>query len=461
MAARRKRQQIDPWSGSQREDSLDNMFAAMRDEAVRRLGRDDVSLGTEDDERCVGLPLPALALRYLFQSNVFPLSRITQITGEEGSCKSAFLFEMMRWHHVYGGGSAFIENEDKDSPELRKSILQWNPRWLARHEHKPTYWLEDWQDALTGFIEIATAMQDSPTGPGRTVPTIFGVDSLMATAPKELLDKIIKEGHASRNFALAANLIAAYMRTMPAQIKDYPFSVVGTNHLKPSTDFMGRPTNSIPGGKAVKFMETYEIEMHRGASPDIDLLEYGGLRLRIIARKNSLGPSRKQIFADLLWWYEEVDGVYRQRTAWDWDTASIELLMSFEKISGKKTIFKQLQDICKIVPADRRGRMAACPTLGFNEPVEYRRIGAALERRRDLLDQLYRILGIAVRPCFRPGEDYRDMLEHATPENEAMLYEQVENMPVPDVEAIDPLGVAAPTEEDMADIYGDETCQDG
>jgi RecA/RadA recombinase len=395
----------------------------------------------------------------LFQSTVFPLSRIIQITGEEGSCKSSFQFEMMRWHHVYGGGSVFIENELKDSPELRHSILQWNEQWLRRHELIQTFSLEEWMDALTSFTSIARAQQDHADGPGHTIPIMFSVDSIMATAPQEQIEKIEKEGHASRNFALAANLIASYMRTMPNRIKTYPFTIAGTNHLKPSTDFMGRPTHTIPGGKSVKFMESYEIEMHRAPSGDIDKLDYGGIRVRFVARKNSLGPSRKQIVAEMLWWYEEVNGMIRQRTAWDWDTATVNLLLSFEKAKGKKTLFNHLRDICHIIPKNKQ--VAKCRTLGINEDVEYRVIGAELERRPDLLQQIYSVLGIQQRRAFQPGLDYRDLLvqeQQAGEQAAASLYDHADDLPEVDPDALDPTGATImPTE---ADMLGEEETPD-
>jgi len=452
----RRRSAPSPWEGDQRDQSLDGMFEAMRNEAANDLGRNDISIGMESEALLVGLPLPALSLRYLFQSTVFPLSKILQITGEEGSCKSAFQFEMMRWHHVYGGGSVFIENELKDSPELRHSILQWNEQWLRRHEIIQTHYLEQWMDALTTFTSIARTQQDHATGPGHTIPIMFSIDSLMATAPLESIEKIEKEGHSMRGFALAANLISSYMRTMPNRLKTYPFTICGTNHLKPSTDFMGRPTHTIPGGKSVKFMETFEIEMHRAPGGDIDKLDYGGIRCRILSRKNSLGPSRKQIVAELLWWYElDGNGKMRQKTAWDWDTATVNMLLGFSTAKGKKTLFNHLQEICRIVVKNKQ--MAKCPTLGINEHVEYREIGAALERRPDLLSQMNAVLGIAERRAFQPGLDYRDLLATEQAAGEAAtesLYENVENMPTPDLDVLDPTGTAVPPTE--AAMLGEE-----
>ena len=414
MAKRRRK--VSGWETEERGQLLDTMFEAMRQQAQHEMG-DSVSLGTESGADLVGLPLPALCLRYLFQSSVFPLSRIAQIVGEEGSAKSAFLYEIFRWHMLCGGGAVLAENESKDSPELRNAILEWRSDWLSRLVVKPTYTLEEWQDVFSRFTDILRKQQDAADGPGRTVPVCLAVDSIMATAPQSEIDQVRKEGHAVRGHALAANLIARYMRTMPDRIRAYPFTVVGTNHLKPGTDARGFPIANVPGGKAVKFMETYEIEMRRApGGHDIDKLEYQGLRVVLRARKNSLGPSRKQITAELLWWYEpQSDGEIRQRVVWDWDTATVELLLSFEAARGKKTIFNRLRDVTGIQAASKSQRTAWSEQLDIprSDPQPYRVVGRALEERPELLREVYQVLGITERQAFVAGTDYRDLLEQA------------------------------------------------
>lgn len=445
------------WAGDQRDPSLGNMFGAMAAAASKELGRNDVSIGREAENQ-VGLPFPALALRYLFQSTTYPLSRILQITGQEGSAKSAFLYEIMRWHFVYGGGAILAENENKDSPVLRHSILQWNPQWMNRMVVQPTYVLEEWQDVFTTYIQIARDQQDAPGGPGRTVPIVMAVDSIMSTAPRSEIEKMIKEGHAAIGFALAAQLISRYMRFMPERLQNYPFSVVGTNHLKPGTDARGFPTSTSPGGKSVKFMETFEIEMAHTADKDIDRLDYGGLRVRMIARKNGFGPSRKQIQAELLWWHApDHEGMMRQQTGWDWDSASIELLVSFEIANGKKTIFNKLQEICDIRVVRKGSKEAYSKTLGLGtkeNPVHYRELGAALENRPDLLTPIYHVLGVAQTKVFQPGVDYRVTLEAARAEaaaRNATLYKDVTDMPLIDLGAAPELDPEAPERPEDVD----------
>ncbi len=461
---RRARSGGSAWTGQQRDVTLNGMFESMRGQAQQELGS-AVSIGTQAEANLVGLPFPALCLRYLFQSTIFPLSRIYQITGEEGSCKSAFLYEIMRWHMIYGGGAVMAENENKDSPELRNSILQWKEEWLARLILKPTYALEEWQDVFTIFVDIARKTQDAAGGSGRTVPICYAVDSLMATAPQSEIDAVRKDGHASRGYALAANLIARYMRTMPERIQEYPFTMVGTNHLKPSTDPRGLPTSNIPGGKAVKFMETFEIEMKKAMNPDIDVLEYGGLRVKFIARKNSLGPSRKAITAELLWWNaDDGRGTFRQQTAWDWDTATIELILGFELAKGKKTIYNRLCDITGIRVHSKSQRLAYSDILGIpkSQPMLFRVVAGALEQRPDLLSQVYQVLGITQRRAFKPGTDYRDMLNVATAEARARtdeLYQDVVGLPV--VHGMATEGDAIPEDEDGGQTSEERADEEG
>ena len=393
------------------DSAIDVMFSAITDEARRVIGRDDISVGTEAEERYIGLPLPALCLRYLWQQTTFPLSRITQITGEEGSCKSALLSEILRWHCAHGGGGYICENENKDNAEYRHSILEWNPTYLRRVFLIPTYCTEEWQEVIVSTMRAASEAMDRPGGIGRTVPMFWGIDSLYGTTTRGDIERQTKDGYASRGYAEAALLITRFTQSLPARIRDYPFTIVGTNHLKPSTDWQGRPIKRVLGGKSVKFHESFEIEMQKAPNPHIDLLDYGGLRLKLTMVKNSGGPTGKSIGVDLLWWNEVAeDGQLRQRTLWDWDTASIRLLLSFEMVKGKKTIYNRLQEVCDLHVVHRQEQMVWSDTLGIPEsdPVHFREAGAILETRPDLLVPIYHILGIKTRNVFQPGVDYRE-----------------------------------------------------
>ena len=415
------------WGVEQADELMDAIFA----EAKKQFGADNFYTGSESEQLIVGLPLPSLSLRYLFQSTVFPLSRMTMVTGQQGSCKSAFLYEIFRWHRMFGGRNVLLECETKDSPELRASILEYDPKAVGV---KPCNSLEEWQAALTKFItlnqDMMTGTKTNP-GPGRIIPFCIGIDSLMAKASEENIEKVMKEGFAGRGHPVEALKISQFMKVWPQKLFGWPFSVVGTNHLKPSTDHMGRPTRNIPGGMSLKFQETYEIEM--AFLEDIKRADHEGVVVQMLARKNSLGPSRKKIKASLVWWNEYVDPSNSevaamialagerppdqpfviQRTMWNWHTSSIELLLEIQsKDPGR---WRKIEPYLDLHPERSKGNMVWSTALGIapTEKVTFREAGEILETRPDILSHIHGLLGIRERYVFEPGKDFKSQLDKA------------------------------------------------
>lgn len=414
-APKKKSRQPSIWVGSQRDASLDSMFAAIATAVSDQTGMDGILLGDIADKTIVGLPFPALVLRYLFQSVVLPLGRIIQLAGMFGSCKSAFLYEIMRWHASYGGGSALAECENKDASQMRSGIMEYNEMWLRRIEFGPADTLQEWQKFLTSNLLQFKTVMDAPGGPGRTIPICMGIDSLTATDSETEIAKVEEAGHSSLGYATQANLITRFMRQgVVKHLRGYPFTIVGTNHLKISMEQSqpGVKMTKTPGGEAVNFMATFLVEMQR--IKDISTQDYDGIRVKIKMAKNSVGPSRKTAEAQLLWWQAPDPGTgnFRQRFVWDWDTASVELLLSFTDPKSKnKTLGKSLQDIHGIVRDS--ASTSHSRVLGIHSPVPHRVVGQALEHRPDLLDAMYPLLGISKYSVFQPGMDYRQMLVQA------------------------------------------------
>lgn len=459
---KKKARQASIWVGNQRDTSIDSMFAAAATAVSDQTGLEGIVLGDVVDKVIVGLPLPALCLRYLFQSIVMPLGRIIQLAGPFGSCKSALLYEIMRWHASYGGGSALAECENKDAAQMRKGILQYNDMWLRRIEFGEANTLQEWQSFLTANLLQFRTLLDAPGGPGRTIPICMGVDSLTAVDSQTEIDKVNEAGHSSLGYATLANLITRYMRQGVVQhLRGYPFTIVGTNHLKismeqPKNAGPNQPKNTTtPGGVAVNFMATFMLEMHR--VKDIETSEYEGIRVAMKMAKNSIGPSRKKIEAQMLWWRSpdpDKPGDFRQNFCWDWDTASVELLLSFvDKNSKNKTLgaaMQELTGIYKDTASTSHSRI-----LGYPTAVPHRVLGAALEARPDILNQLYPMLGISKYSVFQPGLDYRTMIEQAqNAVAEAQPIYNTQAMPV-----VQEGGTFA-TEEDAAVVEMPEDAQD-
>jgi len=357
----------------------------------------------------VGIPLPSIALRYLFQSTCIPLSKIIQIAGEEGSAKSAFLNEMANWILTFKGLYVYAENENKDTRNLRSSILGWDPLKTQNIIETATTDMQEWQTFMTRNILNAKNIQTAKGGIGRTVPVMFAVDSLTGTPLKEQVEEVEADGSAKIGYPVMANVLAKYFRTMPKQIADYPFWFVATNHAKPGSTPQGLPTVNIPGGKSIKFMETLEIQMSRVR--DINKMTAKGLTVRFKTNKNSMGPGRKTIEADLLWTIgEDATGNFRQYTAWDWHTAAIKLLASFDTEAYMRNAIREITDI-RITKAS--ACLATSELLGAVEPISYYEMSQRLEQRPDILSKLYKLLHITPTAEFETGKCFKQQRAEA------------------------------------------------
>lgn len=384
------------------EDGRCGMFSIMREKIAHS------NVDTE-----VGIPVVGLPLRWLMSAVYFPLGKLMQINGPEGSCKSSLATEFIRLHMMAGGGGVVAENEYKDYEPLRKGIWLYNPDWLQFYDKQQTTYIEEWQEYLTRSMRLSRDYQLAAGGPGKTIPLCWLVDSVMGTPPLAEVNKIMKDGYATIGYAVGAQLISRYLRAVPTMVKGFPFTSIYTNHAQPGMPTPGAmpwmPVPTVtPGGKRLGFMETFEFEMERVA--DIDKLEYSGVRLRIRAKKNSFGDSRKKALVDFLWWDVGTGEERKRLFAWDWHTASIDLILSFENIEGKKTLYNNLQDVLHIGVKSKGARKGWSDALGVprSSPASFRTLGYKLERSPELLDQVYEILGIYKNKVFEPGLAARD-----------------------------------------------------
>lgn len=390
----------------------------------------------------VGLPIPSLMLQYVLGTSVLPLSRIFQIVGEEGSCKSSFLYEIMRWFCIYGGVSIIGENENKDAKDLREAILQHNQDFMNRVATFPTKCVEDWQVLISRTVqsnkEVMVGTPKAP-GTGKTYPVLIGVDSIKGTGLRSAIQKIMDEGFASLEFPKMAAVITQFMQSIPEQIGGFPFLVVGTNHLKPSVNQVNPniPVENVPGGKSLKFMETYEIKMEKLGY--IDKASREGVRLRFRCRKSATGPTKRFGDANFVWEYvtdevpliddsgnpviDQETGEYEmtekmtQHAWWDWYEADIEFILSWLSDYRKKVTFgKKLLGIVDLQEhVSTKGKTVSSKALGISadKPVSYTEAGRLLHGRPDLLQKLRNALGIIDRTVFKPGVDYAKQVQEA------------------------------------------------
>lgn len=389
--------------------NIDNCLSIVLDGAKTEFGDDKVFTGAESEVRLVGIYLPSLSLRYLYQSNIMPLSRMELIVGTQASCKSAFLYEKYRWIRANGGKSYHIENESKDSDTLRMSI---NKHDRQAVELLVSESLEDWQKQLTYLLRKDTVKaallgsKDKP-GPGKTVPIGFGVDSLTAKASMEIQDAMDKRGFADRAHPVDALKISSYLKCMPQKLVDWPFWFGAINHLKPQKGPTGAIMYNVPGGYSVKFQETFETRLAHVA--DISNVEEQGATIKMVTQKNSLGPGRKSIMADFKWYF---DSSGLQHSYWDWHGATVKLLDTQLK-GSLRTDAMDIVDFRVVTRGGGKRVWSKALNIPSEDPQTFQVAGALLESRPDLLLPLHRLLGVREYTVFKQGVDYSTQLREA------------------------------------------------
>lgn len=355
----------------------------------------------------VGLPLPCLAMEFLIQNNVWPLGRFTQIVGRHGTCKSALCFEMVKWFKEAQGMSYLFENETKYSSDMALSLIGY-PKTPEDEVfvHIPCHSVDDWQSKLQTMIKWCKD-QMSKKEVGRKFPVLFLVDSLMGKLAKESQDKIEKVGYADRSHPLEAMMINSFLKKIPQDIEEWPMCLVATNHLKPSKNEQGLPERKIAGGYAPGFQETFELEMSRDASAKINNIdeenfEMGGLKLILTCKKNSLGETDRKIKASIKWVHREDEetGEFRQYTEWDWPSATVHLLDSYDAVRRER--------INEVVHIGGNGNRWHSKTYGVpaSDPISAHDLGLLIEADEPTKDKLRKLFGIKTRKVYQPGIDY-------------------------------------------------------
>ena len=159
-------------------------------------GHSGVIAAGDHDNLLVGIPIPALAFEYLMTLSAFPLGLVLQLIGEPGTLKSSLLFEIFRWFRLAGGGAYLYEHESKVSLKLLNSVMD-EPHGGLGAVLEPCESVEDWQERLMAWTKRLQKQfmgTKAEPGPGRCIPIVSGVDSLMGKLSEESQSKILASG---------------------------------------------------------------------------------------------------------------------------------------------------------------------------------------------------------------------------------------------------------------------------
>jgi hypothetical protein len=299
----------------------------------------------------------------------------------------------------------YNENENKPARDYFWSILEHRAQYEGVIEFLESFTTDDWVRNMIFRVKQWTNLYDpSKDGPGWFMPLVLAVDSLVGTAPEDMVDKVLKAGDVDLGFPVLARKLTALSQLLPQLMGRRPMWLIATNHLKRSPNpRTGQPEDTVPGGQAIKHMESLEFRFSR--VKDYEDSRLTGAFVKIKFHKNCFGNSRRVITVPIFWCYD-VDptfGAKRQWTMWDWPTASILFLEAIK--DTKPRLWSKIEPILDLQVSNGRVRSEALGISGTSR-LSRHEAGLVLESNGQLMDQLLPILGINQGRFFRPGTDY-------------------------------------------------------
>lgn len=403
----------------------DAIQAAARAQIATQHGGAQILTHDESLLRLGGIAVPALAVRYLFYQDALPLGRTLTLSGLFRSNKSSLAFEMACWILRHWGLAWYNSVEQKDAPEMRSAACDYDPALLRWFEPVECRTQEQWQGAAAAQFESIFKASEKRKD-WRTYGVSI-VDSVAAAKPKKEVEKFLSEngGAGMRGYATVALLNSDWLMHMAGRVSSGPFLLLLIQHSSevPVDGIPGATQRKQKGGGEIGFVKSTALELSR-IQDFKETDSGGGAKIKIACTKNSFGPTNRSITVPVKWWWEPspepdpVTGIHlrRQRYVWDWHEATIDLLLSFETMDGRKQTWKQLKEVCDIHKVT--GRRVWSRALGIPEsnPVKFNVAGEILEYEHpELLPALYDILHIARRPILVPGADLMDVWKGKVP----------------------------------------------
>lgn len=295
----------------------------------------------EADRYFGGPPLNSIALEYLLCSNVFLLSRLYHLFGEEKNGKSTLAVDWLNRFFLGEGGSALlVETENKLNVELFRKILGDN---FEKLQQARTTVLEGAQTAMTTF---AKAVRDD-TRKKRLVLGCIDIDSFRVLS-EDTVEKTKAEGSAARNYAIEAGLWRTYLGSFMDLVQDMPLALVVVNHAREeAVEGMSMKTLGCGGGKAIKYYESYRILVK--TIKRIDQVKNSRSVLQLTTKSNTNGPVGRKIFPEIVY-RDEGDS---SRVYIDWEAADAELLTSDSPRLLRSTLYDE--GVCAVKAATEKG----------------------------------------------------------------------------------------------------------
>ena len=259
--------------------SLNKKYYPKDDQRVVQMFDDAPSVSTQENV----IPTGSLAIDSALGIGGFPLGRIIEIFGQEGSGKTTLALhavaEAQRKNEEEGNGKLvlFIDAEHALDPTYARS-LGVNPDTLLLSQ--PDYGEQAFEVAEQFIIQ--------------DLINLFVIDSVAAMIPKAEYEGDMDQKH----MGIQARLMSQSLRKIGGSMSRYNTAGIFINQIREKIGVMFGNPETTPGGRALKFWSSMRIETRSRKAKAEEKVLRATMTADIV--KNKLAPPHKKATVDIV-----------------------------------------------------------------------------------------------------------------------------------------------------------------